>query len=438
MTADGARIAYQVFGQGPPTLVASAGSFSHTDALWEDPAASVFYARLASFAEVVRYDRLGTSNSDPFPPGWEQDWKGYARELEAVLEVIEEEKVVLLAMLDAGPVALRFAADQPERVSKLILYNATARFARADDYVIGWSPETFEGLLSSVETTWGTETQVAMNVPSRLGDEAFTEWYGKYVRAIGTPNTMVDTLRRLMSLDVRSSLPSITVPTLILHRTDYSLVPVSHGRFLADHIPGSTFTELPGADGPLFWEAPDLTLSYIRDFLAEDAALSAATSEIAAVLFTDIVGSTERLRSMGDREWTALLGVHDQITARTVAASRGRLIKSTGDGALATFPEPEMAMACARDLRHLLGQMGIAIRAGIHMGTVEFTADDVGGLAVHIAARVMGAASDGEIVVSRTVRDVLLGSKHRLIPIGPHQLKGVEGDWDLYRLDWSS
>ena len=432
--ADGARIAFQIFGQGPPTVVVAAGSFSHTDVLWEDPAAALFYARLASFSEVVRYDRLGTANSDPFPPGWDPGATGYLRELEAVLSVVDAESVAILALLDGGPMAIRFAADHPDRVSKLVLYNTTARFLAADDYPIGLAPEAIDALLTMIAQAWGTEAQVAMNVPSKVGDEAFSAWYGKYVRAIGTPTTMADSLRRMLALDVRDALSSVAAPTLVLHRSGYGPMPVAHGRYLADHLEHARLAELPGSDGPAFWETPDLILDHLREFLTEDTTPAPSSSEVATVLFTDIVGSTQRLGELGDRQWAAVLGIHQEVSGRALAEGGGRFVKSTGDGILATFQDPAQAVDCARRLGRSLQEMGITIRAGIHSGRIDRQGSDVGGLAVHIASRVMGAAPDGGVAVSRTVRDLLLGSDHHFESMGFHTLKGVEGDWELYRL----
>jgi class 3 adenylate cyclase len=432
--ADGARIAYQVFGEGPLTLVTSAGSFSHTDVAWEDPGAALFFTRLASLGRVVRYDRLGSSNSDPFPADWDPGWKGYAVELEAVLEAVDAQQVVLFAMLDAGPGAIRFAAESPDRVFKLILYNTTARFMVDDDYPIGLDTAAVDSLLEVVETTWGTDTQVAMNVPSRVGDEAFSAWYAKYVRAIGTPTTIAATMRRSFGLDAREYLSKVTAPTLVMHRTGYPMLPVSHGHYLAEHIPGATYLELPGSDGPTFWETPDLILSHIRRFLGEENVTLPSRSHLATVMFTDIVGSTKRLGELGDRQWAALMEVHDEIAGRTVAACGGSLIKSTGDGILATFEDPASALDCARDLRRLLAEMGIGIRVGVHIGQVEHKGNDIGGMAVHIASRVMSRAGEGEIVASRTVHDLVLGSEHHFDSLGVFELKGVEGAWELHRL----
>jgi class 3 adenylate cyclase len=432
---DGARVAYQVFGEGSPTLVLSAGSFSNTDVAWEDAAAALFFTRLASFTRVVRYDRLGTSNSDPLPPGWDPSPEAFGRELEAVLDAVgHADAIVLMAWLDAGPFAIHYAAAHPDRVSKLILYNTSARFLSADDYDIGLSADWLTDLLTHIDTLWGTDAQVAINVPSRLGDARFEVWYGKFIRSLGTPTTIVEILRNNVMLDARSSLPELRMPTLVMHRADYGLVPASHGRYLAAHVGGAEFVELPGADGPMYWEAPDLILGHIRTFVGRDA--SASASQFATILFSDIVRSTEMAESHGDRDWTAVIGMHRAIVDDMVEANRGRLVKSTGDGILAVFPDPAYALEGAVELRLKLCDMAITVRVGLHSGRIEVADDgDVSGLAVHIAARVMAAAGEGDIFVSRTVRDLMLGSGHVFRNVGPHVLRGVDGAWDLYALE---
>jgi class 3 adenylate cyclase len=428
---DGARIAYQVFGEGPVDVVLSAGSFSHVDVLWEDPAAALFLSRLAASVRVIRYDRLGTSNSDQLPGGVDE-WASFAGELEAVLDAVGAPRVVVLATLDAGPFAIRYAAEHAARVSKLILYNTTARFEVADDYEIGVAREVLDELLDHADRLWGTDAQVAINVPSRVGDDRFLAWYAKYVRSIGTPTTIVHILRQWMAADVRGALGELTMPTLVMHRTGYSVVPASHGRYLAERIPGAVYVEVPGRDGPLFWETPDLLLSHIRGFVVDDE--PAPVSTFATILFTDIVRSTELAGTLGDRDWSSVIDVHREISDSVASGAGGRVVKWTGDGILAVFPDPDAALAAARELDAKSQEMGITVRIGVHTGRVTFAHDDVAGLAVHIAARVMAAAGGHQIVVSRTVRDLLLGSGHRFRDLGARELKGVEGTWELYEL----
>jgi class 3 adenylate cyclase len=433
VTVDGSRVAYQDFGSGAITLVSSAGSFSHTDVVWEDPAAALFYSRLGSFARVIRYDRLGTSNSDPLPRGWEPTLEVFERELDAVLGAVGVDEVVLLAMLDAGPYAIEFAVAHPERVQGLILYNTTARFAADEDYELGYSPAEIDTIFEHFETLWGTEGFVALNAPSRAGDARFEAWFGKFVRSIGTPSAISQIMRHQVALDARAALPLVSVPTLVMHRAGWQLMPNQHGRYLAEHIPGARFVEVPGTDGAMFWEEPDLILRTIRGFVAQGSAED--TAQIATILFSDIVRSTERAESLGDREWGITVAVHIDVIQEAVAAFGGTFVKSTGDGTIATFPDPGQAVLAATRLRARLADMDITVRVGLHTGRVEIDAAEIHGLAVHIAARVMAAAGDDEIVVSRTVRDLLLGSSHRFDDLGRHALKGVDGEWELYRLD---
>ena len=239
-------------------------------------------------------------------------------------------------------------------------------------------------------------------------------------------------LRALFEVDVRPLLPLVQAPTLVLHRRDFPLLPIEHGRYLAEHIPDARLVELPGSDGPLTWEEPEASLGPIEEFLTGVRGTVPATRVLATVLFTDIVASTERAAELGDRRWRELLGVHDDLGGRLVEAWGGRVVKSTGDGLLATFDGPGRAIDCAVALREQLGDIDVAIRAGLHAGEVELRGDDVGGIAVHIAARILAEAGPGEILVSRTVRDLVAGSDRALADRGTHRLKGVDGDWELF------
>jgi class 3 adenylate cyclase/pimeloyl-ACP methyl ester carboxylesterase len=430
---DGVRIAYQVFGEGPVDLVLSAGSFSHIDVLWEDPAAALFLTRLATSVRVIRYDRLGTSNSDPLPAGLEAG-VCFARELEAVLDTVGTSRAVVLAMLDAGPYAIQFAAENPARVSKLILYNTSARLQADDDYEIGITRDVLDKFVDHLEREWGTEDQVAINVPSRVGDSRFSAWYAKYVRSLGTPTAIVQILRQWTAADARNALARLTKPTLVMHRAEYAVVPASHARYMAERITGAAYVEVPGRDGPLFWETPDLLLAHIRDFVVHDAPATTGVSDFATILFTDIVRSTEIAGSLGDRDWSSVIDVHREIADSVVAGVGGRVVKWTGDGILAIFPDPDVALVAARELDAQSQETGIAVRIGLHTGRVAVAHDDVAGLAVHIAARVMAAAHGHQIVVSRTVRDLMLGSGYGFRNLGAHELKGVEGAWELYEV----
>lgn len=434
VSVDGARVAFQAFGDGPTTLLISAGSFSHTDVVWEDPATALFLTRLGSFTRVIRYDRLGVSNSDPLPAGWTPSHDAFRAELEAVADAAGADEFVLMAMLDAGPFAIRYAAEHPARVERLVLYNTTARVTATDGYPEGVPAEVMDDLLAHIDLEWGSTAQVLWNVPSRAADDRFAAWYAKYVRSLGTPTTIIGLLRHHVGIDVRADLPSVAVPTLVIQRAGYVVIPAPQGRYLAAHIPGARYVELPGSDGPMFWETPDLVLDTLREFVATGTAAE-TRAEIATILFTDIVRSTERAESLGDRDWSAVVAAHREVTTGAVEGRGGRVVKWTGDGVLALFDHPDAAVACATDLSLRARSMGVPVRCGLHTGRVERTADDVTGLAVHIAARVMHAAGADEIVVSRTVHDLMLGTDHPFRDLGRHTLKGVDGEWELYALD---
>jgi class 3 adenylate cyclase len=327
--------------------------------------------------------------------------------------------------------ALFFAGTRPERTSALVLANATAKFLAADDYPIGVPAEVAEALLAQFDQLWGTEAMAAMFAPSRAGDQRFCRWLARFQRTIASPRAVQAFLRASFEMDARPILPLIQAPTLVLHRRDFPLIPISHGRYLAEHIPGATLVELAGTEQSLFWETPELVLDHVERFLTGVRRVAQPTRMLSTVLFTDIVGSTQRAGELGDRRWRELLNVHDELTGRLVEAFGGRLVKPTGDGILATFDGPGRAIHCAVALRDELAGIGVDLRAGLHTGEVELREDDVGGIAVHIAARVMAAAGPGEILVSRTVRDLVAGSDVTLEDRGMYLLKGIDGDWQL-------
>jgi class 3 adenylate cyclase len=428
------RIAYQTVGEGPLVLVNAPGSFGHADVVFEDPAAVLFYRRLASFARVIHFDRRGTGGSDAAPVDARPPWELYAEELTAVLDAAEAERAAILAMFDVGPMAISFAATRLQRTAALILANTSARHLAADDYPIGIPPEAAEAMRAGMEAYWGTEELVRLLVPSRADDERFRRWHAKLQRATASPQTVQTFIHASYAVDARPMLPLVQAPTLVLHRREFGLVPIEHGRYLAERLPDATLVELPGADGPLVWETPELALDAIQEFLTGVRRAVAPDQTLATVLFTDIVASTQRAGQVGDRRWRELLELHDQAARRWVEAFHGTLVKTNGDGILATFDSPARAIRCAAALGEDLRGLGIQIRAGLHTGEIELRhgdVGDVGGMGVHIAARVMAAAGPGDILVSRTVHDLVVGSGIVLRDRGPHRLKGVDGEWQL-------
>jgi class 3 adenylate cyclase len=425
------RIAYQVLGHGPPDLVLTFGSFGHIDLGWEDPGIALFLRTLASFCRLIQFDRRGTGASDPLPGDSLPAWEVYAEDLTAVLDEVDSEQAAIMAQFDASLLALFFAGTRPERTRGLILAHASARYLAADDYPIGIPVEVADAILAQVDQLWGTQALAEMTVPSRAPDERFMRWFSKAQRTVASPKAVQSFLRAAYEMDARPILPLIQAPTLILHRRDFPLVPIEHGRYLAEHIPGAKLIELPGVENSLIWETPELSLGHVQEFLTGVRRLPEPTRVLASVLFTDIVGSTQQARRLGDRRWRQVLEVHDELAHRVIEEFNGHLIQTTGDGILATFDGPGRAIHCAAALRAELAGIGVQIRAGLHTGEVELRDDDVGGIAVHIAARVMAAAAPGEILTSRTVRDLVVGSDIVLEDRGVHPLKGVEGPWQL-------
>jgi class 3 adenylate cyclase len=427
-------IAYQVVGEAPIDHIYVTGIASHIDIQWEFPPIYRFVDRLTSFCRLIYFDRRGTGISDPVPldalPTWE-DWTEDAR---AVLDAVGSERTAITASLDAGPMGLLFAATYPERVSALILLNTSARLLAAPDYPIGLSPEQAEALATAITEGWGTEAITSFVAPSQAHDPQVRRIAAKFLRGAATPRAVAAQLRYLWGLDARAVLPLIRVPTLVLHSRDLALFPMAHGRYLAEHIPGAKFEELPGGDpnpttDP---EAMGVATDLFEEFLTGQRRAPQADRVLATVLFTDIVGSTERTAELGDRRWKELLDRVDRVASGEIEKFGGRLVKTTGDGHLATFDGPGKAVRCARGLIEAVEPLGIQLRAGLHTGEVELRGPDVGGIAVHIGARVSSLARPSEVLVSRTVTDLVAGSGLEFDDRGEHSLKGIGGEWRLF------
>lgn len=428
---EGGRVAYEVFGDGPRDIVISAGSFGSFDVDWEDPMAELFFRRLATFARVIRFDRRGTGASDTVSLDALPPWESFVEELAGVMESVDSKRAAVMVSYDAGPMGMLFAATKPESTSALILVNTAAKYLRSDDYPAGVPLETLEQLAATMSEGWGTDRHVSYQVPSRADDARFRTWYAKKTRAIAGPGAAEAYFRSIAAADARSLLATIQIPTLILHRSSYVFMPIEQGRYLADHIRGAELVELPGSDGPLFWEHPELAIGAIERFLTGVTPQSPLTRSLATVLFTDIVESTRKMSRMGDSQWRSLLDLHDNIAERLITDNGGRIVKMTGDGVLALLDGPGRAVRFAGAFRAEMNRIGIEIRCGIHTGEVETRGEDVGGMAVHIAARILTHAAPGEILVSRTVRDLMVGSDTVFVDRGTHELRGIDGDWQL-------
>jgi class 3 adenylate cyclase len=427
----GAEVAYQVVGQGPPEVLYVPG-FSHVELVWEDPVEAAFLERLASLSRLILFDRRGTGVSDAIPETAMPTWEEWADDVRAVLDAAGSERTVVLAVTDGGPTGLLFTAMQPERVSGLILANTTARRLRADDYPIGYAPEAVDLVVEVFRAGWGTPEAVPLAFPSRANDREFLQREAMFMRACATPKNAAAQIRYIIeSLDAREALPLIRVPTLVLHSTDNLSYLIEEGRYLADHIEGAKFVGLPGGDDGVATSAH--AIEEIVEFLTGERPEVEVDRILTTLLFTDIVGSTERAASMGDQRWRSLLDAHDRAVRDHLRRFRGKEINTTGDGFLASFDGPARAIRCARAISESTRPLGIDLHLGLHTGECEVRGHDLGGLAVHVAARVGSLAGPGEVLVSSMVKDLVVGSRIDFVDRGRHQLRGVPGSWKLYR-----
>ena len=424
------EIAYQVIGEGPPDLMWSMGSANHVDEAWEDPSMAVFFRRVAGFSRLIRFDVLGAGASDRLAPG--VDPPAFSDQLDAVCAAAETERFAVLAAADLGPGAIQYVVNNPERVTHLILVTTTACFKRKPDYPIGLADEQLRSLLDMFEQIWGTDAMIQALAPDRADDPHFVASTSKYFRSVGTPREMRRQFERNFDMDVRHLLDQVEAPTLVIYQEN-PLFPESHSEYLIEEIPDVSYIKLPGFGGTLA-DSSDLVLPQIEGFITDSTTPSSPQKSLKALLFTDIVESTSNLEKLGDRDWSAVLDIHDEISARCVGQHGGSVVKSTGDGILAMFSNPDDAIRASQAMREELARMSIDIRSGVHFGEVQKTQKDLLGVAVHITARIMDRADSGEILVSRTVRDLTAGSIQGLVDAGTHELKGISEPWQLYRL----
>jgi class 3 adenylate cyclase/pimeloyl-ACP methyl ester carboxylesterase len=428
------RIAYQVIGDGPIDVVIVFGFFGSFDIEWEEPAHRLFMQQLAEFARVIRFDQRGVGASDPVPLDALPPWEALAEEIEAVMDAVGSDEAVIFAGGPASQAVLLFAATRPERTRALILTMAGVRYLEDDDYPVGQTPEALAATMESFERGWGTGDTFDLMFPSRAGDERLRAWFAKFQRSITSPRAISKFQEASALADARSLLPAISAPTLVFHPVRNPFLPQPIARYLADNIVGARFVELDTADVVPYWDHPEVALGIIEEFATGVRSTGSARRQMAAVLFTDIVGSTALAEELGDRRWRTLLDLHDGLAAAVVPDNSGRLIRSTGDGVLATFEGPGRAIRAAGELRSELAAVDVEIRAGIHVGEVEVRGDGVDGVAVHLAARIMDQAGAGQTWASSTVRDLVFGSDIAFDDRGTHALKGFEGEWHLYEV----
>ncbi len=399
---------------------------------WELPANEYILKRLTSFARVIVFDKRGQGLSDRVA---EQTLEERIGDVRAVLDAAGSKRATIFAWSEGGVMALMFAATYPERTSALVTYGTFASMKREP---CGVTQERFDQFLAALDAHWGKGVLVAINAPSMRNDKAFVQWFGRLESASSSPGAIQALFRADYDSDVRHLLPSIRVPTLILHRKDDSTTPVACGRDMAQKIPGAKYVELPGEDHLLQALPPELLdrlLDEIEEFMTGVRHRPGSDRVLATVMFTDIVRSTERAAEMGDSRWRALLTEYYAAVRKELSVFRGREVNTAGDGLLATFDGPNRAIRCSCSVRERLRPLGLQVRTGLHTGECELIGDDVGGIAVHIAARVAATAEPNEVLVSSTVRDIVAGSGLRFADRGVHSLKGVPGEWRLFLVE---
>jgi class 3 adenylate cyclase len=428
-----ADVAYQVVGDGDVDLLFCWGFGSHIDLAWDEGTSYPgFFRKLASFSRLILFDRRGMGASDAVPADAFPTWETWAEDTGAVLEAVGSERAALLAAVDAGALAVLYAAMHPERVNALILLNSSPRYIWSKDYPEGVSVHAMETLVEMLANTWGTPQLVAAVNPAMADNVEFLSSVARLTRASATPRTAANQFRYILTnLDVRPALEHVQAPTLVLNVRDNPFVPLAQGRFMAERIPGATFVELPGAEvgvSPPIYGAAD----EIEEFLTGERRLADIDRVLATVLFTDIVASTERAVSLGDGPWRLLLDAHDRAVREQLRRFGGREVKATGDGFLASFDGPARSIRCAEAIVSTTKTLGVDVRVGLHTGECEVRGEDLGGLAIHIAARVGALAASGEVLVSSTVKDLVAGSGIEFDDRGEHELKGVPGVWRLF------
>ena len=430
------HIAYQVFGEGDLDLVLVPGFVTHVELLWEyEPTARILEG-LASFARVISFDRRGSGLSDPVAdaPTLEQRMD----DVRAVMDAAGSERAALVGLSEGVPMSILFAATYPERVPALVCSGGMARSTYAEDYP--WGTPTVDLVESAVELilpNWGDGSMIEVSSPSQADNRESRAFYGRLERSTASPGMLTALSQMFLDLDVREVVPSVRAPALILHRSRDRLVNVRHGRWLAQHMPDARMVEFEGDDHTFWYQGAEAWLGEVQEFLIGTRAVPATDRVLATVLFTDIVDSTRTAANLGDQRWREVLERHQRAVRDHLARFNGREVKSTGDGFLATFDGPARAIHCARAILQSSEPLGVSVRAGLHTGECEVMGDDIGGIAVHTAARVSAHAEPRELLVSRTVKDLVAGSGIQFTDRGAHALKGLPDTWQLYAVHYA-
>jgi class 3 adenylate cyclase len=421
-------IAYQVVGEGPIDLVYVPSWISQVEHYWDEPAVARYFERMASFSRLIMFDRRGSGLSDPVPgtPTLEEQ----IDDVVAVMNAAGSERAAVFAWLEGGAMAALFAATHPDRTRALVLYEAMPRMSWAPDYP--WPPRR-EEREESLKQPWGDGSRIVGLSPSAARNPRLLEWFARLERLAASPGTAAKLMMMNAEVDVRAVLPSISVPTLVLHRSDERFIDARHARYLAEHIPGARYVELPGTEVFSFGSDSDLLIEEMQEFLTGARQVPHHERVLATVMFADIVDSTMTAVQLGDRRWRDVLGSIEASVLRELAQHRGRAVKTLGDGFLATFDGPARGIRCATAIRDTIrSEFGLEVRSGLHTGEIELIGNDVGGVGVHIGARVGAIAAPGEVLVSGTVKDLVVGSGIEFNDRGEHDLRGVPGAWRLW------
>ena len=424
------HIAYQVVGRGTTDLIVLAGFYSHLEAQWEEPRYARFLERLASFSRLILLDQRGTGLSDRAVrlPTLEQ----HIDDVLAVMDAVGLERAAILGIAQGGALAALLAATHPERVSSLILYAAYARLMQDGDYPWGRDARWYRRLMQETESGWGTGAILERLAPGMAGDESFKSWWARFERLIHSPGSALAYLRMQAEVDIRQILPAIRPPTLVVQRRDDVYRDPGNSRYLAEHIPDARYVEVAGREHLVYLGDQDAIIEEVEEFLTGARRGPESSRLLATLLFTDIVGSTERVARLGDEKWRELLEAHKVVLRQEIERFRGREVATAGDGFVATFDGPARAVRCALAARDAVSSLGLEIRAGLHTGEIELVGDDISGIAVHICARIASKAQAGEVLVSATVRDLVAGSGLHFQDRGLRALKGVPQEWRLF------
>ena len=427
---DSVNIAYQVFGSGSRDLIIIPGWLSNLDIFWEEPRAARFFRALAEFSRVILIDKRGTGLSDRVPP---PTLEVQMDDVKAVMEAADSRQASFLGYSEGGAMSMLFAATYPDRTSSLILIGCSPK-ELPDGASLEEFSESDDSWLVEIENEWGGPLGIAEIAPSLVNDEKFRHWLGKFYRSSASKSDAAKMLKMSFKIDVRPVLTLISCPTLVLHATKDLVCPIEDGRYLAQNIPDARLVELETEDHVPYADGAETIVREVKKFLGEESKTTSSERVLTTVLFTDIVDSTKLAAEMGDRDWSDLLESHHKAVRMELDVFRGHEVKTTGDGFHATFDGPARAVQCANAIRQSTRQLGLSLRIGIHTGECEIRGDSLEGVAIHMAARVSGMAAGGDILVSRTIKDLVAGSGIEFEDFGTHTLKGIPDKHQIFKV----